>query len=396
MTSPASTPPLTGLVQDPYSVYRRIQVIPFPLWLRSPGGGNGAWLFSRYDDVAAILKEARVSKDISKLVPVEQVTAVNHAILSKDPPDHTRLRSLVSMAFTPARIQSLEPRIGQIADELIDALRQSGTADFVEEFALPLPVIVIAELLGVPMSDRTMFRALSNQVIMGGDASQPDRDITSGSTQAINAMADYFADLIRERRQHPRADLISDLINVRDAQHKLSETELIGTCILLLIAGHETSANMLGNGMLTLLRFPDQLQLLREHPELLPSAIEEILRYESPLQQATFRVAGETFSMNGVTIENGQQITALLGAANRDPAHFPNPDVFDITRTPNRHLAFGIGIHFCLGAHLARLEGRVGFQHVLEQLPNMQLLSDTPNWSPNSCLRGLASLPIHV
>jgi pimeloyl-[acyl-carrier protein] synthase len=392
-TAPAAPLPF---ISDPYPAYRQIQRLPMPLWLARPGEQAGAWIFSRYEHVAAILKEARVSKDISKLVPAERVTPVNHAMLSKDPPDHTRLRSLVSLAFTPARIASLEPRIAQIADALIDEMRQSREADFIEQFALPLPVIVIAELLGVPLSDRDQFRALSNQVIMGGDASQPDRDITAGSAQAIFALSDYFAGLVRERRQHPRHDLISDLINVRDAHHTLTETELIGTCILLLIAGHETSANMLGNGMCTLLRFPDQLQLLQQNPDTLPSAVEEILRYESPLQQGTFRVAAEDFSLGGADIQKGQMITALLGAANRDPAHFPDPDRFDITRSPNRHLAFGIGMHFCLGAHLARLEGRVGFGRLLEQLPHIQPGSAAPQWTPNSCLRGLSSLPISL
>ena len=385
-----------SLVADPYPIYRQIQRFPMPLWLSVPGSTNGAWMFSRYDDVVTILKEARVSKDISKIIPEERVTAVNHAMLSKDPPDHTRLRSLVSMAFTPARIQGLEPRIAQVADELIANMRDTREVNFVEAFALPLPVIVIAELLGVPLSDRSTFRTLSDQVIMGGDASQPDRNIIDGSAHALHALSDYFAGLIRERRQNPGSDLISDLINVRDSHQRLTEKELIGTCILLLIAGHETSVNMLANGMYTLLRFPDQWSLLKRQPENLPSAIEEILRYESPLQQATFRVAGEKFSINGITIEKGQQITALLGAANRDPAQFPDPDNFDITRSPNRHLAFGIGIHFCLGAHLARLEGRVSFAAIMKNLPDMQLVENTPQWSPNSCLRGLSSLLVRL
>ncbi len=394
MNPTLSASPTMALIANPYIAYRRLQAIPFPIWLANPGATGGAWLFSRYDDVVAILKEARVSKDISRIVPAERVTPVNHAMLSKDPPDHTRLRALVSLAFTPARIHAMEPRIARVADELLDQLRQRRQADFITDFALPLPVIIIAEMLGVPLTDRDRFRDLSNQVIMGGDANQPGRDISSGSQRAIEALADYFSGLIAERRKNPRADLISDLIAVRDDANRLSETELVGTCILLLIAGHETSANMLGNGMLTLLRFPEQWDLLKRQPEHLPGAVEEILRYESPLQQATFRVAAENFSLGGAEIQQGQQITALLGAANRDPSHFPNPDFFDITRQPNRHIAFGVGIHFCLGSVLARVEGRIGFGKVVEKLPNLQLASETPNWNPNSCLRGLASLPV--
>jgi cytochrome P450 len=270
-------------------------------------------------------------------------------------------------------------------------MRQKTEVDFMAEFALPLPVMIIAELLGIPMQDQLTFREWSNQVILGGasstDEANPQRD-------ALNSLSNYFSDLIKERRTNPKTDLISDLIQVRDAQSRLSEQELIGTCILLLIAGHETTANLLGNGLLTLLRHPDQFALLKEHPEYLPTAIEEMLRMESPLQQATFRVAGETFQMGEVTFEKGQQLTALIGAANRDPKYFQNPDAFDITRNPNKHIAFGFGIHFCLGASLARTEGLIGFSKVIAQLPNLKLKDESLQWNPNACLRGLSSLRI--
>lgn len=364
--------------------------------MTSSGQSGGTWLFSRYDDVAAILRGARVSKDVSRLWPASRVTALNHAMLSKDPPDHTRLRALVTQAFTPARIKNLEPRIGAVVDDLVTVLVEKGSADFISEFALPLPVIIIAELLGVPMADRALFREWSNQVITGTPPTHAGGDGAGSQHQALDALESYFSDLIRERRQHPRGDLISDLIAVRDRDHRLTEPELIGTCILLLIAGHETTANLLGNGLLTLLRFPEQLDLLRRCSELLEPAIEEMLRFESPLQQATFRVASETFSIGGTVIQAGQQVTALIGAANRDPAYFPQPDRFDITRQPNRHLAFGYGIHFCLGAGLARTEARIGFSKLLERLPGIELVSETPVWNGDACLRGLTSLPVLV
>jgi hypothetical protein len=378
---------------DPYSAYRQIQGLGFPICIPSTGAAGVTWLFSRYDDVAVILKEARTSKDISRLIPAEKMTAVNHAMLSKDPPDHTRLRSLAGMAFTPSRIKDLEPRIAQVAGTLIAHMQLQGETDFIAEFALPLPVVIIAELLGVPVEDRTMFREWSNQVILGGgDANMLSDD--NVQRDAVHALTDYFAGLIAERRKRPQADLVSDLIRARDAQSRLTEQELIGTCILLLIAGHETTANLLGSGMFTLLRHPDQWALLKEHPEHVNTAIEEMLRFESPLQQATFRVAGESFQTGAVTVEKGQQITALIGAANRDPKYFPNPDRFDITRAPNKHIAFGLGIHFCLGAALARAEGFIGFSKIIERLPNMRLLDETPRWNPNACLRGLSSLQV--
>jgi cytochrome P450 len=380
-------------VADPYPAFRTLQAAG-PRWLPFASMTGSSWVFSRYDDVVAILKELRTGKDFARLVPEEQLWALDRSMLFRDPPDHTRLRSLASQAFTPAAVRDLEPRIAQIAGDLLAQMRPAGStdprqADFMTAFALPLPLIVIAELLGVPIADRERFHAWSNAVV--SEASSAEEPLTW--QDATTALTSYFADLIQQRRRHPQADLISGLIQAGDAGDRLSEQELIGTCILLLIAGHETTVNLLGNGLLTLLRHPDQLALLRSHPELMPSAVEEMLRFESPVQRATFRIATDDFAISGATLHRGQEINAFLGAANRDPQQFPEPDCFDIRRQPNRHIAFGLGIHFCLGAPLARAEARIGFEQLLQALPNLRLAGE-PRWNQNTFIRGLRTLPI--
>jgi cytochrome P450 len=266
--------------------------------------------------------------------------------------------------------------------------------EFMSDFALPLPVIVIAELLGVPPEDQSTFHAWSNKFITSIDAVRASEDSRKESQQAVASLAGYFADLIRLRREQPRGDLISALIQARDSQDRLSEDELIAMCMLLLIAGHETTVNLLGNGLLTLLNHPEQLFRLKGDPGLLPSAIEEMLRFESPVQRATFRITKEAIEIGGTTIEKNQQISAVIGAANRDPDQFLHAEEFDIARQPNRHLAFGLGIHFCLGAPLARTEARIGFERLLEQFPDLHLASETPRWNPNTFFRGLTILPV--
>src|SRR3990172_3690217 len=231
-------------------------------------------------------------------------------------------------------------------------------------------------------------------MVTGVDAVRASEANRQQSQEATLALGQYFVDLVRRRREQPRDDLISALTTARDAQDRLTEDELLAMCMLLLIAGHETTVNLLGNGLLTLLGHPAQLTLLKNRPELLPSAVEEMLRFESPVQRATFRLTPEPFEIGTTTLEKGQQVSAVIGAANRDPDPFLQPDTFDITRQPNRHLAFGLGIHFCLGAPLARVEARIGFARLLEQLPNLQLVSQTPDWSTNTFFRGLRTLPV--
>ncbi len=385
-----------AFLADPYPVYRRLMEQTPVFWLPHVHEPGGMWCVARYRDVAFVLHHAPIFKDTSRIAPPERLTPLDRAMLQRDPPDHTRLRRLASHAFTPRRVQNLEPRIEQISRRLIDQIRERGTADFIADYARPLPIIVIAELLGVPFEDHERFSAWSDQIMIGSDSVLGGEEAARRSQEAMAALGDYFTALIRERRQHPRDDLISALIAARDADDRLNEDELLGMCVLLLIAGHETTVNLIGNGLLTLLRQRDQLKLLQRHPEYLTSAIEEMLRYESPVQRSTPRFAAATFEIAGQRIEHGQQISLMFGAANRDPSLFPDPDRFDITRHPNPHMGFGSGIHYCLGAPLARIEARVAFTHVLEYLPDIDLATDQPQWKPVTWLRGLQRLPISV
>jgi cytochrome P450 len=381
-------------VTDPYPVYRQLRENGEPVWLPYRDSTSGMWLVTRYDDVAMILKEQHVSKDVSRFQAPEDQTPLDQTMLFKDPPDHTRLRGLASQAFTPARIRSLEPRILQITDDLLDAVEQRGEMDFMADFAMPLPVTLIAELLGVPHQDRDSFRAWSNAIITGTDAANPDQQGPEKLMYAMSSLANYFVALFEKRQREPKDDLISALITAHDAQDRLNMQELVGMCMLLLIAGHETTVNLLGNGLLTLLRHTDQFEHLKNHPEHMVSAIEEMLRYESPVQRATFRAAIDNIEIGDKVVQAGDQLSAVIGAANRDPAQFPDADRFDVTRQPNRHLAFGLGLHFCLGAPLARTEGRIGFTRLLERLPSLRLANAAPQWSPNTMFRGLRTLPV--
>ncbi|HEU4888429.1 MAG TPA: cytochrome P450 [Thermoanaerobaculia bacterium] len=380
-------------IANPYPTYQKLRDDDAPYWQAHSGPGGGMWLVTRYQDVALLVKEAHTTKDATSLKCPEEITAFDHTMLAKDPPEHTRLRSLANLAFTPARVRDLEPRIVQIVDELIERARPNGRMDFVAGFATPLPAIVIAELLGVPPEDRDAFHAWSDQVAKGTDELRSEESAQKAYVAGM-ALSQYFAELIGRRRQEPQDDLISALILARDAQDKLTEMELMAMCMGLLIAGHTTTANLLGNGLLTLLSNPAQLALLKANPDLLPSAVEEMLRFESPVQRATFRLTTEPMTIGRTTIPKGQQVSGVLGAANRDPQAFPNPDTFDITRQPNRHLAFGLGTHFCFGAPLARAQARIGFGRLLEQLPNLQLANGLPDWSHTSFFRGLETLPV--
>ncbi len=385
-----------AFLADPYPTYRRLIEQTPVFWLPHSNAPGGMWCVARYDDVTFILHNAPIFKDTSRIAPPEKLTPLDRAMLQRDPPDHTRLRRLASHAFTPRRVQSLEPRIEQMSLDLLNRIRERGTADFIADYARPLPIMVIAELLGVPFEDHDRFSAWSDQIMTGSDSVLGGEEAARRSQEAMASLVAYFTALIAQRRQQPRDDLISALIAARDAEDRLSEDELLGMCVLLLIAGHETTVNLIGNGLLTLLRHPEQLALLRQHPEYLTSAIEEMLRYESPVQRSTPRFAAETFEIAGQRIEQGQQISLMFGAANRDPAHFPDPDRFDITRHPNPHLGFGSGIHYCLGAPLARIEARVAFSHILEHLPAIRLMTDQPEWKPVTWLRGLRRLPVSV
>jgi cytochrome P450 len=352
------------------------------------------WLVTRYQDVAALLRESQVSKEMRRLDPPPPPMPLDSTMLFRDPPFHSRLRSLANQAFTPKRVKDLEPRIEEIANSLIDQVAGRGKMDLIADFAIPVPIIVIAEMLGVPPGDRDTFRAWSNDLITGSDMVRGTDERRRRQGEAVAALIGYFGRLIAERRGSPRGDIISALMEAQEEGAGMTDQELLGTCILLLVAGHETTVNLFGNGLLALLRSPDQMALLQREPELLPSAVEEMLRFESPVQRGTFRVTIGPVEVGGTRLAPGEQVSAVLGAANRDPDQFPDADRFDIARTPNRHLAFGLGIHFCLGSALARTEARIGFGRLLDRLPNLRLVDDTPDWNQNTLIRGLRTLPL--
>jgi pimeloyl-[acyl-carrier protein] synthase len=381
-------------VADPYPTYRRLRT-------EDPVHYNplGFWVLTRYQDVMATLRDGRAVKEpIAAFVAARfgaPVPAIGFSMLDRDPPDHTRLRGLVSKAFTPKMVERLRPDVQAIVDDLLDRVDGSGTMDLIEQFAYPLPVTVICRMLGVPVKDHERFKQWGLDIARGLDAIMlpPDSEVARRSMASRHAITDYFRELIAERRATPRADLLTDLIAAEEAGDRLSEQELLATCILLLIAGHETTVNLIGNGTLALLRHPDQLRLLRERPELIGTAVEELLRFDGPVQR-TARIPSEDITIDGRTIPKGELVMPFIGAADRDPAQFPDPDRLDITRADNRHVAFGLGIHFCLGAPLARVEGQIAINTLLARMPRLALATDRPAFRQSLTLRGLESLRV--
>lgn len=354
--------------------------------------GMNAWLLTPYEDALFVLRDPRFTKDRNKVFSPQQdeqatlQATIFQNMLTSDPPDHTRLRRLVSKAFTPRMIEQLRPRIQQIADELLDAVQEQGQMDLITDFAYPLPITVICEMLGIPATDRTLFRTWTQMIL----------NMQDDSTTAMEAFLRYIINLLAEKRARLGADLVSNLVQVEENGDQLSENELISMIFLLILAGHETTLNLIGNGTLALLEHPDQLQLLRSDPSLLPTAVEELLRYTSPVSLSDERWATEDIPLYGKIIRKGDQVSAALISANSDGQQFSDPTVLDITRQDNPHLAFGKGIHFCLGAPLARLEGQIAFGTLLRRLPNLHLIS-TPEqltWNTNPMIRGLTSLPV--
>jgi pimeloyl-[acyl-carrier protein] synthase len=387
----AFNPFLPEVIANPYPTYHRLrQEDPVHL---SP---LGIWALSRYDDAAMLLRDPRFGRRGFQQILESRFgrQGLGQSMLFQDPPDHTRLRTLVSKAFTPRVIEGMRGHIQQVVDGLLDQVKAAGRMDVVADLAYPLPVIVICEMVGVPPEDRDKFRDWSYAIARSLDAiAVPNEELARRANEAQDALTGYFAQLIEERRRKPRADLLSALIAAEEEGDRLSTQELFATGILLFIAGHETTVNLIGNGTLALLRNPDQMQRLRAEPGLIASAVEELLRYDSPVQR-TGRLLYEDVTIAGKTIPKGSIAVALIGAANRDPAHFPDPDRLDLTRSDNRHLAFGWGIHFCLGAPLARLEGQIAFGTLLRRFPRLTLAGDPVEYRETSTLRGLRALPV--
>ena len=381
-------------VADPYPTYRRLRaedpVHQSPL---------GFWVLTRYDDVVMVLRDPRFLKEpIAAAVAARlggTTPGMPLSMLERDPPDHTRLRGLVSKAFTPRVVEALRPHVQAIVDGLMDRVESAHAMDLIEDFAYPLPVVVICELLGVPVEDRERFKGWGLDIARGLDAIllPPESEVVQRSAASRRALIDYFRALIAERRAAPRADLLSSLIAAEEVGDRLSEPELLASCILLLVAGHETTVNLIGNGSLALLRHPAELRRLRENPALIATAVEELLRFDGPVQRTT-RVPGEDVVIGDRTIPKGDLVLPFIGAADRDPAHFTDPDTLDITRAENRHIAFGLGIHFCLGAPLARVEGQIAINALLQRFPKLALETDRPQFRQSLTLRGLSTLPV--
>ena len=398
---------------NPYPFYARLRD-EAPVWRdKAPvvwgttlGDRRTAWLVTRYDDVARVLKDDAFVKDKLNAMDPEQraktpwmpgfLKPLERNMLDLDAPDHARLRALVSKSFTPRLVERLRGRIEALCEELLDAMEREGKrrggAELVADYALPLPATVIAELLGVPAEDHKKFHRWSSRLVSVSSG----RDMLRFLPAALSFVR-YLRRLVERRRADPRDDLITALIQAEEAGDKLSKDELLAMAFLLLVAGHETTVNLISSGTLALLEHPEQAERLRHDPSLLKPAVEELLRYTSPVEMATERYAREDVEVAGATILRGELVLAVLGSANRDERHFEDPDVLDLARDPNRHLAFGRGgVHHCLGAPLARMEGQIAIDAFLQRFPEARLAvtPESLRWRRGLFLRGLEGLPL--
>ncbi|CAH0252946.1 Putative cytochrome P450 YjiB [Arthrobacter sp. Bi83] len=372
---------------DPFPHYKRMREHAPVLHDES----SGSWHVFRYDDVQRVLSEhATFSSRMGGGDPSETGQLFAASLVTTDPPRHRQLRSLVTQAFTPKAVDGLAPRISTLTEELLDGIAAIGTADLVEELAYPLPVIVIAELMGIPAEDRDRFKKWSDVIV-----SQTRAGAESADHRTTNRdMTEYFLAMIEQRRRRPGSDLISNLLAAEIEGEKLSVAELLGFCSLLLVAGNETTTNLIGNAVLCFTEVPGTIERLQAEPALLPQAVEEVLRYRSPVQ-SMYRVAATETILGGLQIPAGAPLVAWIGSANRDDRHFQRPDQFDIDRGPVRHLAFGHGIHFCLGAPLARLEARIALAAVLSRLPRLVVAAQTRlERVESTIIYGLKELPV--
>lgn len=387
---------------NPYPVYAQLRS-DAPIHRVALPDGRDMWLVTRYEDVSVVLKDRRFVKDWRNAMTQEQLAQVppilevmkplSRNMLDTDPPDHERLRALVSKAFTPRLIERMRPRVQAIADALLDAVQDKGEMDLIDDYAFPLPITVIAELLGVPAEDRNKFREWSNAAVSGDTTQEYMEKILLPHMQAFT---DYLRAMFEEKRKNPKDDLISALLRAEEAGDKLNEDELLAMVFLLLVAGHETTVNLIGNGTLALLLHPDQLQKLKNDPSLIKPAVEELLRYDGPVETSTERFAREDVAIGGTVIPRGEMVLVVIASADHDAERFSDPDALDLTRADNKHLAFGKGIHFCLGAPLARMEGQIAINTLLRRMPDLRL-KDSPEslmWRPGLVLRGLKGLPV--
>jgi len=386
------------VLANPYPLYRRLREeapVHWDPYLHT-------WVVTRYADIVTVLHRFSANRTptpeqleamgMIELAPIAQM--MTRQMLFMDSSAHTRLRSLASMAFTPARVEALRQHIGEILDRLLTPLLRRGYMDVINDLAAPLPAIVTAEMLGVPTSDCDQLKGWSADFaeVLGNFQHNPDR--AARTLKCVAEMTDYFREAIRELREHPREGLINSFITAEIDGDRLTDDEIIANCIVTMVGGQETTTNLIGNGVLTLVRNPEQMRRLRDDIALIPSAVEELLRYESPSQQ-TARICPEDTEMGGQLIRKGQAVIAVMAAGNRDPERFADPDKFDITRSDNRHLAFGWASHFCFGAALARIEAQLTFEALVRRTADLSIAADVPIlWRENLGLRGLTALPV--
>lgn len=385
---------------DPFPVFARYRattpVVRVALPDKTPG-----FLVTRYDDVTQLLKDPRFAKSRYNAMTPEQLKkqpwmpamfrSVERNMLDLDPPDHTRLRDLVHKAFTPRLVEQMRARVQSLADELLDKVAKKGEMDLIRDYALPLPITIITEILGVPTRDQDKFHKWSNVIVSG--------DQFKGGLRVLPAVfmfMRYVRGFFKARRADPKDDLGSALVAAEQAGDKLSEDELVAMVLILLIAGYETTVNLIGSGVLELLRHQGELDRLRADPTLIKTAVEELLRFTSPVFLSTERYAREDVTLHGVTIPRGNMAFGVIGSANRDESVFKDPDRLDIGRDANKHLSFGLGVHYCLGAPLARLEAQIAIDTLLRRMPRLRLRSapSTLKWRPSLILRGLEALPV--
>jgi cytochrome P450 len=392
------------ILRDPYPTYRRF--LKDDQILHSvPYGGRG-WAVFRHAACSSLIRDPRLSARrvgaaFLALPPERRAEFGEFArmltlwLLFIDAPEHSRLRKLMNRGFCPAVAEGLRPRIEAIVDRMLEPMRHASETDILRAIAYPLPVRVIAEMFGVPETQHERFIPWSDAI--GMFLGNPQRTVqqTQAAQEAALALTEFFRGAVAERRRQKGSDLISLLLDIEEDGEVLTEEELYAQCVMLFGAGHETTRNLIGNGMYTLLRHPEEMAELRKNPELIRSAVEELLRYESPVQFAG-RIASEEMEIGGVRVRQGQAIVFMLGAANRDPQQFKDPDRLDLKRSNNPHLAFGVGEHFCIGNQLARLEGQVAILKMVQQFPRMRLTTQRPEWASNYGLRGLKALPVVV
>ena len=391
-----------AMYSDPYPIYHQLREEDPVHW----SDVWGCWVLTRYADVVAVLRDYRRFTNVGRIASFldqlpESVRAQIRPLYDNftvgmpntDPPEHTRVRGLVNTAFTARVVEGMRPRVQEIVDGLLNQAENGDAMEVIGSFAYPLPAIVIAETLGVPAEDRDQFKEWSDDIVAFHGTGRPHIETIMKSTAALLETKAWLLRLIEARRKQPEDDLISALVAAEQRGDMLSETEMVATCITLLTAGHETTTGLIGNGLLALLRHPEQLRKLRENPDLIGTAVEEFLRFDTSFLRA-WRLTAEDVEIGGKQIPQGQTLSLMLGAANRDPAQFDNPDQLDITREPNLHTSFGWGIHFCAGAPLARREAEIAFTTLLCRFPHMKLDEEGVEWQLNNTFHNLKSLPV--